>query len=130
MSFNRIAAAALCSAGAVLATAIGAGAARADDADTAKAFHQWCARCHNEKAAGTSTYGPSLAGVVGRKAAQVAGYAYSDALKTSGLVWDEPTLRNWMAANDSMVPGTRMRHVGVENPKDQDAIIAYLKALK
>lgn len=130
MSFNRIAAAALCSAGALLATAIGAGAARADDADTAKAFHQWCARCHNEKAAGTSTYGPSLTGVVGRKAGQIAGYAYSDALKASGLVWDEPTLRNWMAANDSMVPGTRMRHVGVENPKDQDAIIAYLKALK
>lgn len=107
------------------------GAARADDAAAPHAFHTYCARCHNDTAApGTATYGPSLKSVVGRKAGVLQGFPYSDALKASGLVWDEPTLRAWMASNDSMVPGTRMRHVGVSDPKEQDAILAYLKSLK
>lgn len=127
MSINNSAAAAAIAAVALLAC----GGANADDAAAPHAFHTYCARCHNDTAApGTATYGPSLNGVVGRKAAQQQGFPYSDALKASGLVWDEPTLRNWMASNDSMVPGTRMRHVGVSDPKEQDAIIAHLKTLK
>lgn len=92
-------------------------------------FAQYCARCHDDDATRKS-YGPSLVGVVGRKAGVQEGFEYSDALKNSGLVWTEEALKAWMANNDSMLPGTRMRHVGITDPSEQGALVAYLKSLK
>ncbi|MFN3869578.1 MAG: c-type cytochrome, partial [Hyphomicrobiaceae bacterium] len=46
-------------------------------------FEHRCRTCHADDPAKQS-YGPSLVGVVGRKAGSVEGFAYSDALKTSG----------------------------------------------
>ncbi|MBL8572447.1 MAG: c-type cytochrome [Hyphomicrobiaceae bacterium] len=91
-------------------------------------FDHKCHVCHDAKK--TSTYGPSLVGVYGRKAGTLPNYAYSDAMKAAGFVWTEETLRAWMANNTGVVPGTRMRHVGVTDPAEQDFIIAYLRALK
>lgn len=92
-------------------------------------FGQRCQICHNPAAAGGKTYGPPLAGVVGRKAGSLEGFAYSDALVKSGIVWTEGSLKAWMEDNDGMLPGTRMRHVGVEDKAEQDMIVAYLKSL-
>ncbi|WP_205853387.1 c-type cytochrome [Zhengella mangrovi] len=120
---------------AVLAAIAGLAAAQpasAEDAATAAGklfFGQRCQICHNPNASGGKTYGPPLAGVVGRKAGSVEGFAYSDALKNSGIVWTEASLKAWMADNDGMLPGTRMRHVGVEDPAEQEMIVAYLKSL-
>lgn len=91
-------------------------------------FDHKCHVCHDTKK--TTTYGPSLVGVYGRKAGTLTNYAYSDAMKAAGFVWTEETLRAWMANNTGVVPGTRMRHVGVTDPAEQDFIIAYLRALK
>ncbi|WP_205320127.1 c-type cytochrome [Notoacmeibacter marinus] len=93
-------------------------------------FDKVCRRCHTgaadvEERVG---YGPSLVGVVGRKAGSVEGFDYSEAMEGSGIVWTEGALAAWMADNDHMLPGTKMRHVGVEDPAEQKAIIAYLKA--
>ena len=55
-------------------------------------FGQRCQVCHNPAAAGGKTYGPPLAGVVGRKAGSLDGFAYSDALKNSGIVWTDASL--------------------------------------
>jgi cytochrome c len=89
-------------------------------------------KCHVCHADGTkaNAYGPTLQGVYGRKVGTVNGYAYSDAMKAAGFVWTEETLRAWMANNTGIVPGTRMRHVGVTDPAEQDFIIAYLRSLK
>lgn len=120
---------------AVLAAIAGLAAAQpasAEDAATAAGklfFGQRCQICHNPNASGGKTYGPPLGGVVGRKAGSVEGFAYSDALKNSGIVWTEASLKAWMADNDGMLPGTRMRHVGVEDPAEQEMIVAYLKSL-
>ena len=92
-------------------------------------FGQRCQVCHNPAAAGGKTYGPPLAGVVGRKAGSLDGFAYSDALKNSGIVWTDASLKAWMEDNDGMLPGTRMRHVGVEDKAEQEMIVAYLKSL-
>ena len=92
-------------------------------------FTQRCQTCHNPEAS-KKTYGPSLVGVVGRKAGMVEGFPYSDALKNSGIVWTEASLEAWMADNDGMLPGTRMRHVGVNDRAEQEMIVAYLKSLK
>jgi cytochrome c len=96
-----------------------------------KEFQNRCERCHDD---GTATerraYGPSLKGVFGRKAGSIEGFGYSKALKESGLVWTEEQLRAWMANNTGLLPGTRMRHVGISDPGEQDLILAYLKSLK
>lgn len=92
-------------------------------------FGQRCQICHNPAAAGGKTYGPPLTGVVGRKAGSVEGFGYSDALRNSGIVWTEASLKAWMEDNDGMLPGTRMRHVGVEDKAEQEMIVAYLKSL-
>lgn len=92
-------------------------------------FGQRCQIFHNPAAAGGKTYGPPLTGVVGRKAGSVEGFGYSDALRNSGIVWTEASLKAWMEDNDGMLPGTRMRHVGVEDKAEQEMIVAYLKSL-
>ena len=68
--------------------------------------------------------------MVGRKAGSFPGYPYSDALKSAGFVWTPGALRAWMEANDQLVPGTKMRHVGIEDPTVQDFIVTYLTSLK
>jgi len=92
-------------------------------------FEHRCRSCHADDPA-LKSYGPSLIGVVGRKAASQEGFAYSDAMKASGIVWSEEQLRSWIADNKSVLPGTRMRHVGVTDKMEQDFLIDYLKSLK
>jgi cytochrome c len=132
-SLARLAAASITVVSAALLVAGGSAPARAAD-DTGPlagrlVFAQHCARCHDDDAT-RKTYGPSLIGVVGRKAGTQEGFPYSEALKNSGLVWTEEALRAWMANNDGLLPGTRMRHVGVTDGSEQDVLIGYLKALK
>lgn len=115
-----------------LLTAGPAAAASDNDAMMAaqgqQVFHH-CAGCHSLDSA-KNAFGPSLIGVVGRPAASTPRFAYSDALKASNIVWTEANLRKWIAGNDSFVPGTRMRHVAITDPAEQDYLIAFLKTLK
>lgn len=112
---------------------VNAGMSEQGQAAMAKAgqelFVHRCHVCHSEDPE-AKTYGPSLVGVVGRKAGSVEGYAYSDALKNSGIVWTEAAIKAWMADNTSIMPGTRMRHVGIKDPTEQEFILAYLKSLQ
>ncbi len=92
-------------------------------------FDHRCRSCHADDPAAKS-YGPSLVGVVGRKAGSVEGFGYSDAMKASGIVWTEDALRKWIADNTGMLPGTRMKHMAVTDRMEQDFLIEYLKSLK
>jgi cytochrome c len=120
---------------AALALALSVTPVQADEAssfdrikiDAGKAlFEATCRRCHATDSSDAS-YGPLLEGVVGRKAGTFEGYPYSDALKGAGFVWTPGALRAWMEDNDGFVPGTKMRHVGIEDATVQDFILAYLK---
>lgn len=91
-------------------------------------FEAECRRCHATDASDAS-YGPLLEGVFGRKAGTFEGYPYSDALKAAGFVWTEGALKAWMEDNDGFVPGTKMRHVGIEDATVQDFILEYLKSI-
>ena len=66
-------------------------------------------------------------GVVGRKAASIPGFAYSTAMKSSGLTWDEATLDRFLQGPTKLVPGTRMGFAGVPEERDRADLIAYLK---
>jgi cytochrome c len=92
-------------------------------------FEHRCRSCHADDQAKQS-YGPSLVGIVGRKAGTREGFAYSDAMKASGIVWTEDALRNWIADNTGVMPGTRMKHMAITDKTEQDFILSYLKSLK
>ena len=91
-------------------------------------FKKNCAICHTLEA-GKNKIGPSLAGVVGRKAGSVPGFAYSAANKNSGDIWDAQTLDTYLADPRKFMPGTKMVFAGLKNLQDRKALIEYLKGL-
>lgn len=104
-------------------------AAIADGAPPARpASFAQCATCHSVQS-GKNGIGPSLASVYDAKAGHVGDYAYSSAMRGSGLVWDEPTLDAYIAQPMAKVPGTKMSFPGVKDAGQRAEIIAYLKTL-
>ena len=103
--------------------------AEGDAAAGQKVFNQ-CKACHDiEK--GVNKVGPTLKGVVGRKAASVPDYKYSAAMikkGEEGVVWDEATLTAYLPNPKAYVPGTKMAFGGLKKPDDVANVIAYLAA--
>jgi cytochrome c len=91
-------------------------------------FDAECHRCHAVNPTDAS-YGPPLENIVGRAAGAYPDYDYSIALEASGIVWTPAALRAWMEDNDGFMPGTKMRHVGIEDRTVQDFILAYLVSI-
>jgi len=89
-------------------------------------FETLCTMCHATDGDGQ---GPPLAGVVGRKAATAPGFAYTDALKASGLTWTPAMLDKFLVDPMKFVPGTAMPQ-SVPDPGQRADIIAYLATLK
>ncbi len=92
------------------------------------AFAQ-CVSCHAVKS-GVNGVGPSLFGVVGRKAGTLPGYPYSAPLKAWGKTLDEATLDEWLTAPMKDVPGTKMVFPGLPDPAKRKEVIEYLKTLQ
>lgn len=88
-----------------------------------------CAACHGV-APGAKKLGPTLFGVVGRKAGSVPGFASSPALAKSGKTWTADQLEAFIAAPRKVVPGNRMPYPGMANPEQRKALVAYLATLK
>lgn len=104
-------------------------AAVAAPANAAPAAFAMCTSCHSVTP-NENRLGPSLFGVVGRKAGSEPGYAYSDAMKNSGHTWDETTLDKYLTDPRADVPGTKMTFAGIQDPERRKAVIDYLKTLK
>ncbi|WP_342240135.1 c-type cytochrome [Inquilinus sp. OTU3971] len=99
-------------------------AAAQDAAAGERAFRTRCATCHSVEP-GQNRAGPSLAGIVGRKAGSVEGARYSQALRDSGVTWDARSLDGFLADPRGTVPGTSMT-VRLTDAAQRAAIIAYL----
>jgi cytochrome c len=112
---------------AVLLAGLG-GAARAADAEHGAQLFKACAACHSDKPG--NKLGPSLAGVVGRKAGSLDDFRYSPAMLRSNIVWDDGSLRDYILDPQAKVKGNRMPFAGLKQPQDADDIVAYLKTLK
>jgi cytochrome c len=100
----------------------------ADPAAGEKIFKSQCGICHSA-VAGKNMIGPSLFGVVGRKAGSIPGFHYSAANKNSGLTWDDATLDKYLTNPKAMVPGTIMTYAGLKNDAQRADVIAYLNTL-
>ncbi len=74
--------------------------------------------------------GPSLAGIAGRAAGQVAGFKYSAANKDSALIWDAATLDKYLTNPREVVPHTTMTYAGLKDTTKRADLIAYLATLK
>jgi cytochrome c len=97
-----------------------------------KLFEMICTPCHNyEKGAQPDMYGQTLNlfGVVGRLAASVEGFQYSEDLRRSGIVWDEAKIDRFITAPKQMIPGTRMELSGVDDEKVRRDIVRFLGSL-
>jgi cytochrome c len=108
-----------------------AGVARADgDAVRGEKRFDECATCHSLKE-GVNGVGPSLHGLLGRKAGSLDDFRYSPAMKRSGLTWTPQALATFIADPQKAVPNNRMPFAGMPDAAERDDLMAYLeKAVK
>ncbi len=98
----------------------------AGDAASGEKVFVKCKVCH-EVAPDVSKIGPSLYGVMGRTAGTLESFAgYSEAMKSSGLVWDEATLKEFLKSPLTNLKGTKMAFIGLKNEQELDDVIAYM----
>jgi cytochrome c len=97
--------------------------------DGAVAF-QKCASCHQVGTNAQGGFGPQLNGLFGRRAGSTADYAYSPAMKTSNIVWNEQTLAAFLRDPDKVVPDTKMRFWGIGNERELAALLAHLRTFQ
>ena len=115
----------------LLAVAVAQSASADPHGDAAKGkalFNSQCSLCHSATP-GEEGAGPSLAGVVGRKAGSESGFPFTKALKGSGLTWTKDNLEKFLAGPGKLVPGTAMP-ITLNKDQDRDNVVAYLATLK
>jgi cytochrome c len=106
----------------------------ADDADAAlvalgrDVFAQ-CDGCHLVERDASSSAGPNLFGIVGRRAGSLRGYPYTDALVASQVTWDAASLDAYLADPSGFIPGSEMERGTVRDPELRAAVIAYLSSV-
>ena len=101
-------------------------AAAEGDATRGEKLFSRCSGCHTVN--GQNRAGPTLQGVLGRKAGSIEGARYSNALSQSDLIWTEENLDAYLTAPATLVRGTTMT-MRINNAQDRQDIIAYLKSL-
>jgi len=110
------------------AAAVVAGSAARADGDAARGEKRFeeCATCHTTER-GVNNVGPSLYGVFGRKAGEIADFRYSPAMRTSGITWSAQKLDEFIADPQQAVPGNRMPFAGMPDAGDRADLLAYLQ---
>jgi nitrite reductase (NO-forming) len=95
------------------------------EAAAGRQVYRKCQACHSLEP-GKNSLGPSLAGLIGRPAGEVANYNYSPAMKASNVVWSEDTLAAYLADPQKYIPGNKMPFPGLKNDNERRDVIAYL----
>ena len=105
-----------------------AAAAQSGDATRGeRLFNQQCKACHTLGKDGRNGIGPNLHGVFGQKAGAVQGFAFSEAMQKSGIVWDDKTVAEYLKDPKGRVPDGKMVYAGLKQQAQLDDMIAYLR---
>ena len=108
----------------------GSGPALAQDLANGEDVFKKCRACHQVGDAAANPMGPTLNGVIGRKAGTIEGFVYSDANKEAGakgLIWSETVLLKYLENPAVFMPKTKMVFPGLKEEQDRKDVIAYLK---
>src|SRR5438067_2061974 len=101
--------------------------AQKGDASRGQQDFRACAPCHSLEPDRNMT-GPSLANLWGRKAGSLPSFErYSDALKGSGIIWDDRTLDGWLTNPQATVPDNNMPFDGIKDARARSDLLAFLK---
>jgi cytochrome c len=96
-----------------------------DPTNGQKVFKQ-CQTCHFIEP-GKNFTGPTLYGIIGRKAGTVEKFNYSKANRESGKIWTEQVMFDYLENPRKAIPGTKMSFVGLKKPQDRADVIAYIQ---
>ncbi|WP_084656394.1 c-type cytochrome [Pandoraea norimbergensis] len=104
--------------------------AAGDIAEGKTLFTSRCSSCHSVGPMASSGFGPQLNAIAGRHAGSLKDFEYSNAMKQSGIVWDDKSLAAFIENPGKVVPGTKMRFWGISNPRKIADLLAYLHTFK
>jgi cytochrome c len=102
------------------------------DAENGKEVFKTCRSCHQVGPGAKNGIGPSLNGIIGRKAGTISGFTYSDVNKQAGdkgLVWTEEKMLEYLKDPGAFMPGNKMTFAGVKDEADRRDLVAYLKQI-
>ena len=109
---------------AILAAALTS--SRAADAERGRQLFSVCAACHAIGPGAQNKVGPELNGLDGRHCGSAANFDYSNANKSSGIVWNEAAFKQYIKDPSAMVPGTKMLFAGIKNRQEINDLWAYV----
>ncbi len=111
---------------AVAALVLGSANALAQEPPPGQRVFNQCRSCHQVGTTAKNGVGPQLNGLFGRAAGSVPGYAYSEANKTSGLMWDEAVFAEYIRNPKAKIPNTKMAYAGLKDDKQIADLAKYL----
>lgn len=97
--------------------------------ENGKVIAKKCTQCHTFEKGGANKIGPNLYGVLGKKFAHMASFAYSSALSKMQGTWDFEEVNKLVYKPSKLIPGTKMAFAGLKDAKDRADIIAYLNSM-
>jgi cytochrome c len=101
--------------------------AQIGDGARGERVYRTCGACHSLEPNRNMT-GPSLAELWNRRAGGLPSFPrYSAALKSSGIVWTDATLDEWLNDPQHFIPGNTLTFPGIRNQQQRADLLAFLK---
>lgn len=101
-------------------------AALAQDVAAGKAAFNKCVACHAVGEGVRNKVGPVLNGLDGRKSGTVEGFSYTEANRSSGIVWNKDQFLDYIRDPKAKIPGTRMVFAGIRKESEAADLWAFL----
>ncbi len=107
------------------------GTAMAQDAANGEKIFAKCKACHQVGDGAKNGVGPTLNGVIGRKAGTGEGFKYSAAMIAAGaeqnIVWTVENIDKYLENPRDFIKNNKMAFVGLKKPEERADVIEYLK---